>query len=401
MTLPQLKIATSDERCETLRVCILGDVSRRSGGSHGGTGIAIIRLANALSSIGITVSVITADADQLSHYGEKLGTGIPLRPASRGSKIRQTWSILNHLTQMRTQVLLAFDTRGISLGIVAKRLLRGRLNLVCCIHNSSVVRSEIDSGKEKRKAALFHRMSYWADALVTPSPGLLNDVQNRTGPSRARLGVIPNPAFGPDALEAAHAQAVPRPTVGVPHLVSVGRLQPEKDQETLLRALASLHRDHGVQATLTLLGEGAALADLRALASELGVAASVYFEGFVRYPMAYLVDADCFVLSSVREAFGYVLLEAMSMGVPVVSTDCPHGPRYILDGGQYGALVRPGDPAALAKAVADMLVTPTDPSLLRARASEFSAESVAREYEALLYALISRPALSGRRNAGA
>jgi glycosyltransferase involved in cell wall biosynthesis len=104
-----------------------------------------------------------------------------------------------------------------------------------------------------------------------------------------------------------------------------------------------------------LLGDGALRPDLEEQVSRLGIDDDVSLPGFVANPYPSMAAADVFVLSSRWEGSPGVLIEAMSCGTPVIATDCPSGPRQILDGGRYGRLVRPSDPAALADALVDAL----------------------------------------------
>jgi glycosyltransferase involved in cell wall biosynthesis len=161
--------------------------------------------------------------------------------------------------------------------------------------------------------------------------------------------------------------------------LNIGRLDPQKDQVTLLRAFARLARRR--DAGLIILGEGRERGRLERLARDLGVADRVIMPGWVPSIEPYFRAADLFVLSSAYEGFGLVLVEALSQGVPVVSTDCPSGPAEILADGRYGRLVPVGDDEALADAMEEELVSPRPPELLCERAAHFSPEGAAMAYE--------------------
>ncbi len=106
--------------------------------------------------------------------------------------------------------------------------------------------------------------------------------------------------------------------------------------------------------------------------------------GFVDNPYAFMARAAVFVLSSTYEGLPGVLIQALACGCPVVSTDCPSGPREILDHGRFGPLVPVGDDAALAAAIEQVLDTPPPSERLRARAELFSVDrAVDRSLELL------------------
>jgi glycosyltransferase involved in cell wall biosynthesis len=167
-----------------------------------------------------------------------------------------------------------------------------------------------------------------------------------------------------------------------PVIATAGRLVPVKDHRTLITAFAMLRSRR--PARLVIFGEGPLEADLLAQAAALGVGQSVLLPGYVNDPSACYRSADLFVLSSTSEGFGNVLIEAMAEGVPVVSTDAPHGPREILVDGGFGPLVPVGDAAALAAAMEQVLDNPPAPQRLRERAGDFGIELIADRYEALL-----------------
>ena len=162
------------------------------------------------------------------------------------------------------------------------------------------------------------------------------------------------------------------------HILSVGRLSPEKDHVTLIRAFGLLAKSHN--AKLVILGEGPLRPDLESLVTEMKLKESVFLPGFVIDPYPWFGSADLFVLSSLREGFGNVLVEALECGVPIVSTNCPGGPSEILANGQFGKLVPIQNPRALAQAMEEVLLGSHDSADLKLRAKDFSLTKISDEY---------------------
>jgi glycosyltransferase involved in cell wall biosynthesis len=140
-------------------------------------------------------------------------------------------------------------------------------------------------------------------------------------------------------------------------LISVGRLAPEKNWDTLVRAFAKVAADHPVL-RLVLIGDGPAKDGLQELATELGVAEQVTFMGAVPFEKipAYLKAADAFTFASVTETQGLVTIEAMAAGLPVVAVD-GSGTRDIIEDGKQGFLVE-NDPEALGEGIKKLLADP-------------------------------------------
>jgi glycosyltransferase involved in cell wall biosynthesis len=137
-------------------------------------------------------------------------------------------------------------------------------------------------------------------------------------------------------------------------VISVGRLAPEKNWETLLHAFARVKRAHPT-ARLVLIGDGSLRESLESLASGLGITASVTFTGalpFEEIPR-YLKAADVFAFASVTETQGLVTLEAIAAGLPVVAVDGP-GTRDVVEHGKQ-ALLAANDPDALARGLDELL----------------------------------------------
>ena len=162
------------------------------------------------------------------------------------------------------------------------------------------------------------------------------------------------------------------------YIIAVGRLSPQKGFDVLIESFAQLNDD---DCDLVILGEGELRAELEAHAQRLGLSDRVHLPGFVKMPYLVIARAQLFVLSSRWEGLPNVLLEALSLGVPVVSTSCPgEAVKVILDG-KLGYLVPPEDPDALAVAISEALVLPRGTKDERMnRAADFSAPVIANQY---------------------
>lgn len=223
-----------------------------------------------------------------------------------------------------------------------------------------------------------------ADGVVAVSQGAADDLAGIAQLPRERVVAIYNPIVG--GAKAARTEEIPESLdwSNGPHhkILAVGTLKAIKDYATLLQAFALLRRN--VEARLLILGEGEERGRLEQMIQELGIGADVCLPGYVSSTEAYFQMADLHVLSSVGEGLPTVIVEAMEQGVPVVSTDCPSGPREILDNGRYGALVPVSDPNALARAMQDALMRTHDTAALKARAADFSVGKAADAYLDLL-----------------
>jgi glycosyltransferase involved in cell wall biosynthesis len=195
-----------------------------------------------------------------------------------------------------------------------------------------------------------------------------------------RARVAYNPIVDADLAARAREPAVHPWFVsgGPPVILGVGRLTGQKDFATLISAFALVRGRRPCR--LLVIGEGEERERLAALAESLGVQDGLDLAGFQPNPLPFMREARLLVMSSRWEGFGNVLVEALYCGTPVVSTDCPHGPREVLADGRFGRLVPVGDPRALAEAIVASLDEESDPRCLRARAETFSAASSADAY---------------------
>jgi glycosyltransferase involved in cell wall biosynthesis len=135
-----------------------------------------------------------------------------------------------------------------------------------------------------------------------------------------------------------------------------------------------------VKARLVILGKGRLQAKMRQLADRLGVSSDMQLPGFVENPYPHMAAAAVFVLSSAWEGSPNVLVEAMALGTPVAATDCPSGPREILQDGAYGRLTAVGDAEGLAEAIRETLAEPPDRHRLTAGALRYTVQASSAAY---------------------
>jgi glycosyltransferase involved in cell wall biosynthesis len=224
--------------------------------------------------------------------------------------------------------------------------------------------------------------------ILGTTPGLLEECRT-IGITGSKLYLLPNglvlPPF-PATRQTSRAAAA--------KVVTVARLEPQKRHDLLLDAIALLLPDRPVQ--LTIVGSGALEETLRERAHDLGIADVLTFTGFVSDPACYTASADVFVLPTDHEGFGNVLVEALACGVPVVVSDVPYGPRFILGSTRIGRLVAPGSAATLAEGLRLALDRPpTEEERVEARhrAEDFSIGRVAARFEQIVDDI-----LAGQRN---
>lgn len=288
--------------------------------------------------------------------------------------------LIRYLRRERPRVLISSMSHANLVALWAAKLARRATPVMVTVHNTMSESTGSNGGLERRLLRTFYP---WATWIVAVSRGAADDLARTTGVPRSRVEVVYNPVITPAVLALArrppdHPWYAPG---GPPVILGVGRLTRQKDFFTLVRAFAELRRRRC--ARLIILGEGEDRPALEALVAELGLHDDVSLPGFRDDAPAYMAGSALFVLSSAWEGLPTVLIEALAAGTPVVSTDCPSGPREILQEGRLGALVPIADAPALASAM-ERALDHTDPPLPPEALTPFTLDAAVDHYLRLI-----------------
>lgn len=218
-----------------------------------------------------------------------------------------------------------------------------------------------------------------ADALVCVSKDMIAQYVSIFGPRPFQC--IYNVICDQDSATKMQQPVLDEPWLqekDVPVVISAGRLAPEKGFPDLIRAIRIVRETRPVR--LLILGEGPLGPELERLIDAEGVRDAVKLIGFRSNPHQYFSRSDVFVLSSYVEGLPNVLVEAMECGCTPVATDCPTGPREVLQDGRYGQLVPTHDPVAMAAAIVQALDRPMSAELLREAIQPFTEARVIQKH---------------------
>ena len=347
----------------------------------GGVERVFANLAAGLHEQGVDVDLVVGSAGGEMAAG--LDTGIRLFDLRSKHMLMSVPRLARYLRARNPDVVIAAMTHSSAASVLARALARDDVKIIATEHNTM---SKVMANTRGLKYRLMPLWSRWAlrsvDHIVAVSSGVADDLSRSTGIPRSRFHVIYNPVIS-DSMYCAAREPVEHPWFqpGEPPVVlAVGRLDKQKDFPMLLRAFR-LVRD-AVAARLMILGEGPDRSRIESTVRELRLSEDVALPGFESNPYRFMRRAAVFALSSAWEGFGVVLVEALAMGVPVVSTDCTYGPSEILENGKYGTLVPVGDHEAMARGLLHAMQNP--PPSYSQHVQQFTIASIVSQYMALI-----------------
>ena len=295
--------------------------------------------------------------------------------------------LIQYLRQEKPNVLLAAKTHTNLVALWATQLAKGSPRVV--ISERTTLVDIIKTSKKWRWRFILPVLAQEypkAGGIITVSNGVKEELVLHSGLPPQTITTIYNPLLTHKIREKSE-ESINHPWFqkegSPPIILGVGRLVPQKDFSTLVKAFSRVRQSR--PAHLVIIGEGRQRSELTTLAQTLGIEKDVWMPGFSDNPYAFMSKASILVLSSLYEGLPNVLIEALACGCPIVSTDCPSGPSEILEKGKYGALVPMEDSQALAQAIQHTLDHPPNRNDLLARAADFDIDKISSQYLKVLF----------------
>ena len=329
----------------------------------GGAERVTLNLARGLHARGHRIELVVGTDE--GAYRALVPEGVPLTSLGAPRLRHAPIPLARYLARRRPGAFLSAMNDANVISLVAAGLARYRGRLVVAEHNQLTPDGNPTPTQRLLLTAMHHTYPR-AQAIVAVSHGVKDSLATTARIPPDRITVIYNPVITPHLHQATQAHPDHPWFQGPdPIILGIGRLTRQKNFPNLLHAFAQVLPQH--PAKLLILGEGEDRDTLQRLIHDLHLDDHAQLPGFVPNPYAYLAHAQLFALSSDWEGLPTVLIEALAARTPVVSTDCPSGPREILDHGRHGHLVPTNDPTALAQAILHTLhqpPPPTDPDWL-------------------------------------
>ncbi len=235
---------------------------------------------------------------------------------------------------------------------------------------------------QKISISLFYK---FAHHVIAVSIGVKEDLMGMNV-KKDKIQVIYNPVITKSLKEENISNLAIKNWTKSKHnkLIAVGEFKAQKNFLNLVEAIYFAKSSLNLDLSLLILGDGEQMPYISSQIKKMDLEENIFLAGWVNDPLPYYNLADLFVLSSDYEGFGVVIVEAMSCGLNIVSTDCKSGPSEILMNGDLGTLCRVNDPESLANSIMHALKHPHDQDTLVRRSEDFSEKKIGKLYEEII-----------------
>ncbi len=312
----------------------------------------LVKLANGLVEQGIDVDLIVAK--KITKVNLKIDSSVNVIQlnSSRFNPVKNIVCLSKYIRKTQPECLLSSIHFNNVVLAIALLLSGAKAKLI--LRQANILEKQFKGYPSLISFLLYHllKAAYKkADLLIAPSKAVAFDMKKYLKAKQDKLKVIHNPTVTPDIFEKAK-EDINHKWFDSNHqiILSIGRLKPQKDFATLLRAFAKV-KQNLKSAKLIILGEGPLRQELEDLAIQLKIEKDVDLVGFKQNPYSFIANADLFVSSSIYEGLPNVIIEAFALNQKIIATNAPGGSAEILQDGLYGELVPVGNPNVMAEAI--------------------------------------------------
>ncbi|MEM7800541.1 MAG: glycosyltransferase [Chloroflexota bacterium] len=297
--------------------------------SDGGAERITLNLIHEILARNIPVDLVLVDAT--GPFRDQIPAGTNVIDLKSKRVTQSLFKLRRYLVERRPDALLSTMVHANVVSLFAHRLANVPTRIFLAQHNTFSLSNQSEPAAVRMMMPQLVRWTYrWADRVIVVSHGMATDLIEFCRLPYELITMIYNPVITPAVNRKAKAE-IDHPWFEAgspPVIMGVGRLSPVKNFTLLIDAFAKLRQQQ--EARLIILGEGDQRETLEAKVQQHGLEEDVSLPGFVSNPYPYMKHADLFVLSSNYEGLPTVLIEALYLGMRVVSTDCKSGPREIL-----------------------------------------------------------------------
>lgn len=351
--------------------------SLAGGGAEG----VCANLASGLAEMGMSLELVVLHMNQ-SVYHKNLSDKVQFTVLGVNQARHAFGPLLRHLNQVKPARLVVFNYELAHLMVVLRPFLRFQFRLIARNINTFSANALTSASRLHRwlvnplQRFLYSRV----DHIVNQCEAMRADLLAHLPIAAEQTSVIYNPVNR--RIETLAGSAEPQRAVPG-YVLCVGRFEQQKAFHRAIEAF-SLLRSHYAELRLRFIGQGRLEAELRALTQQLGVSEQVDFMGFCADTTPHYLGAHCVLLTSLYEGFPNVLVEAITLGVPVVSVDCASGPAEIIENHINGLLVKSPEPAEIADALGQALACSWSFDTIRSTAIRYSNQVILQHWYALL-----------------
>lgn len=353
----------------------------------GGAEKQVVLLANGLVAKGIKVDLVLAQAK--GPYLSMVSDKVHIVGLKSSRVLFSLPKLISYLRKHKPKILFSAMDYANVMALIANFF---AANYSKCVVSVRIhLTSNVTYSRSYKEKIIFYLAKYLyrkSSAITAVSYDVANDVTKALNLPANLIQVIYNPAINESLFVSSQQKGNDfwdNAKKDVPLILSIGRLEKQKNFVMLIKAFAMLIKQ--MPARLLILGEGSLRHELQQLTEELDLQNSIKMPGFAANPYPYLKNCDLFVLSSNMEGLPGVLIEALALSPRIVATDCPGGTAEILEHSKWGRLVAVDDIQGLATAMLESLHN--QPTLVSTAAlARFKYEVIMEEYLKLFTSLL-------------